>query len=421
MMGSWINTALGDICTIKIGGTPSRSNPLYWDSNNDEDNYWVSIKDLNQRVVINTEERITTLGTKKSNAKLVKKGTVLMSFKLTIGRVAYAGVDLYTNEAIAALAADGIDKDFLFQGLQYWNLLQDVDQAIKGATLNKAKLHKIKLYIPSSKPEQTRISGILSTADTAIAQTDALIAKYQRIKTGLMQDLLTRGIDANGNIRSKATHRFVVKNGIEVPEEWEVVAFKELCALIKDGTHLPPKRVEDGIWLLGVSNIIAGEWKLTSSDTQVSEEFYNEMHRNWEIEVGDVLLAIVGATIGKVTQVPKDFPKFTLQRSVCVLRGITNELSNDFLRLYIESPFFYRALWNEVNVTAQPGIYLDTIGKFFIPKPSYEEQLRIVKNAATMKTVIDNFKDNLSKLHLLKTGLMQDLLSGRVRVKVNNG
>ena len=284
--------------------------------------------------------------------------------------------------------------------------------------IQQKAIKAFEIKYPESKPEQTRIAEILSTADEAIAHTESLIAKYQRIKTGLMQDLLTKGIDENGNIRSKETHKFVIKNGIEVPEEWEVKTFNQLCSIIKDGTHLPPKRVTDGIWLLGVTNIIVGEWKITKSDTQISEDFYNQMHKNWQIEIGDVLLAIVGATIGKVTQVPADFPKFTLQRSVCLLRGKNKELSNDFLRLFIESLYFQSLLWNEVNVTAQPGIYLDTIGKFLIRKPQFEEQLMIVDRLSSIKETIDNLLANLNKLHSLKTGLMQDLLSGKVRVNI---
>jgi type I restriction enzyme, S subunit len=325
----------------------------------------------------------------------------------------WSGGHCYTLQEIK----DGFNIDYLYyvlkvneykiMGLRVGSGLPNIQQkAIKS----------FEIQYPESKPEQTRIAEILSTADEAIGQTETLIAKYQRIKTGLMQDLLTKGIDENGNIRSKATHKFVVKNGIEVPEEWEVDTFSLFCSIIKDGTHLPPKRVTDGIWLLGVSNIIGGEWTLTNSDTQISEEFYNQMHKNWQIEIGDVLLAIVGATIGKVTQVPTNFPKFTLQRSVCLLRGKEKELSNDFLRLFIESLYFQRLLWNEVNVTAQPGIYLDTIGKFLIGKPRFEEQLMIVDKLSSIKETIDSLLTNLAKLQSLKTGLMQDLLSGKKRL-----
>ena len=81
-----------------------------------------------------------------------------------------------------------------------------VDQAIKGATLNTAiscKQIRVRIF-PTPRSEQAKIAEILSTVDRAIEQTEALIAKQQRIKTGLMQDLLTRGIDEHGNLRSEA-------------------------------------------------------------------------------------------------------------------------------------------------------------------------------------------------------------------------
>ena len=148
---------------------------------------------------------------------------------------------------------------FLFRSQSVRHQISLRGQGSTRYNLSKTELlNNLFLDIPS-KPEQIRIAEILSTADEAIEQTEKLIAKYQRIKTGLMQDLLTRGIDKHGNIRSKATNKFVVKNGIEVPEEWEVNSFKEVCSIIQDGTHLPPSRIEDGIWLLGVTNIINGE------------------------------------------------------------------------------------------------------------------------------------------------------------------
>ncbi|ACK66967.1 restriction modification system DNA specificity domain protein [Rippkaea orientalis PCC 8801] len=182
----WEIGTLGQLCKIAIGGTPARNNPEYWDIQKETDNLWVSIRDMNQRVINDTAEYISDAGVKNSNAKLQDENTVLLSFKLTIGRVAFAGKKLYTNEAIAALATEQIDPNFLYYGLQQWDLLQDVDQAIKGATLNKVKLNKIEFNYPKDKKEQTQIATILSTIDRAIEQTETLIAKQQRIKTGLM-------------------------------------------------------------------------------------------------------------------------------------------------------------------------------------------------------------------------------------------
>ena len=191
---NWIEARLGEVCLVEIGGTPSRQISDYWDTERATLNTWVSIRDMHQRVIFDTAEQISDAGVKHSNAKLQPKGTVLLSFKLTIGRVAMAGVPLYTNEAIAGLKPiRDLTSEYLYHGLQYWDLLQDVDQAIKGATLNKEKLKRITFSFPKLTSEQIKIAEILTTIDQAIEQTEALIAKQQRIKTGLMQDLLTRG------------------------------------------------------------------------------------------------------------------------------------------------------------------------------------------------------------------------------------
>jgi len=96
-----------------------------------------------------------------------------------------------------------------------------------------------------NKPEQIRIAHILSKSDSAIAKTEALIAKYQRIKTGLMQDLLTKGIDEYGNIRNEKTHRFKTEKGLKVPEEWETPTVKHICSLRRGAS---PRPIEDPIY-----------------------------------------------------------------------------------------------------------------------------------------------------------------------------
>ena len=106
MSGSngWTRGVLGQLCSIEIGGTPSRNMPEYWDAEKATKNFWVSIRDLNQRVVGSTAEQISDAGVKHSNVKLQQPGTVLLSFKLTIGRVAFAGKPLYTNQQFPVAA-----------------------------------------------------------------------------------------------------------------------------------------------------------------------------------------------------------------------------------------------------------------------------------------------------------------------------
>jgi type I restriction enzyme, S subunit len=286
--------------------------------------------------------------------------------------------------------------------------------------LNYQQLKSFRVPWPPKKWRRA-IAEILSTLDEAIEQTESLIAKYQQIKAGLMHDLFTRGVTPDGRLRptrSEAPQLYKESPLGWIPKEWDCNSLADSCELLKDGTHLPPLRVSAGPLLLSVQNMIDGYLRLTTSDTRVPEEFYTQMHRNWMIKPNDVLLAIVGATIGKVCRVPDNFPKFTLQRSVSVLRGKHGVLSNQFLYWYLLTPAFKNLLWQRVNQTAQPGIYLDQIGKIIVPIPPGEEQCLISRVHEAAETSIRVTKDDRAKLYQQKHGLMHDLLTGRVRVKV---
>lgn len=423
-MKDWTETTLGNLCSINIGGTPSRNNPLFWDNNKEELNHWVSIRDLNKKKISSTDERITSLGVRKSNAKLVKKGTVLLSFKLTIGKVAYADADLYTNEAIAALETDKIDNDFLFQGLQSWDLLQDVDQAIKGATLNKEKLNKISIKIPTSKTEQKRIAEILSTADEAIEQTRSLIDKYNRIKRGLMQDLLTRGIDADGNIRSKQTHKFTVKNGIEVPDDWEIEPLKSSIISIDAGKSpdCMSRPAGAGEWgILKVSAIHPNGFRKNENKAITNDKYINKAY---EVRDKDFLISRSNTyeLVGLTCLVRNPPPQLMICDKTLRINLDKDKLEVDFLAQISQMKLFRSQI--EINATGSSGtmknITQDTIANILIPFPDIKEQREISLSLDKITNHIQIEKKKLAKIQAIKKGLMQDLLSGKKRVKSEN-
>ena len=172
---------LQQICDIQIGKTPSRSVPEYWGG----DLPWVTIGDfVAGRIVTTTQERITRIGAAKSGSKRIPRGTLLLSFKLSIGKRTLSGCDLFTNEAIAALHVldhDVADRDYLYWALGSIDYDRLVDRAAKGKTLNKAKLKILQIPLPPFA-EQKRIAAILDAADAvrakrreALAQLDSLI------------------------------------------------------------------------------------------------------------------------------------------------------------------------------------------------------------------------------------------------------
>jgi type I restriction enzyme S subunit len=161
---SWPLIELGDVCEIKVGKTPSRHNPEYWG----EGEKWLSIRDMSQGSSIKkTKETITKKAIKETNIYLVTKGTVLFSFKLSIGKIGIAETDLYTNEAIAALPIideSKLCKEYLVYALSCWKQGVKSHRAVMGATLNKAKLLKLKIPLPPLD-QQKRLAAILDKAD----------------------------------------------------------------------------------------------------------------------------------------------------------------------------------------------------------------------------------------------------------------
>lgn len=183
---------LADVCQIEIGGTPRRDTPEYWATSTGSGFPWVSIGDLSGRWIHDPSEHITALGVANSSTKLVPKGTTMMSFKLTIGRVGRAARDVYTNEAIAAFYPRDmrVSDAYLYEALPLAVRHANPDVAVKGATLNKAKLAEIPLRLPSLE-EQGRIAAVGEALDSDIQLSEELRNRIRAHAWGLMQELLS--------------------------------------------------------------------------------------------------------------------------------------------------------------------------------------------------------------------------------------
>lgn len=325
-----------------------------------------------------------------------------------------------TNNSIVCILKLDLDKRFLFYALKNIPRQTFVSGSAQPQVVIQ-DLENIELYYPESKPEQTRIAQILSTIDRAIAQTEALIAKYQRIKTGLMQDLLTRGIDEHGRIRSKATHRFVVKNGIEVPEEWEVRELGTLCEM-KGRIGWQGYTVNDLSDDASDPTVIGGTQISKEHKLDFTKPVYLKRQKYLEapeifVKYGDIVLVKTGNTIGKTALIDQKIGDATINPNTVILRDF-KDITNRFLYLVMISEYFQKSLWDFVFVGAQPSVNQTNMKTIKIPLPNPNEQIKIAGTFFALTNQIEAERIKLSKLQSLKTGLMQDLLSGRVRVKV---
>lgn len=181
----WTTCRLGEISTITMGRTPARLIGSYWGSGYK----WLSIADLKGKVVSESKEEITDAGVQ--GMEEVPEGTLLMSFKLTIGRLAFAGCKLYTNEAICALRNPQVDKELLYYALSRVDFSLFGKQAVKGYTLNKESLRNVEVLLPSDPMEQRAIAQVLADLDTDITALESRLTKARALKQAMAQALLT--------------------------------------------------------------------------------------------------------------------------------------------------------------------------------------------------------------------------------------
>lgn len=180
----WQSRTLGEICRITMGRTPPRANSKYWGKGY----AWLSIADLKSRFVSESKEQISRLGVE--GMEIVPVGTLLMSFKLSIGKLCFAGTDLYTNEAICALRNIVGDASFMYYALGRTDFSVYGKQAVKGFTLNKESLGNVVVPYPEHD-EQRAIARVLTDIDDELEALEARLSKVRLMKQGMMQELLT--------------------------------------------------------------------------------------------------------------------------------------------------------------------------------------------------------------------------------------
>jgi len=182
--GEWEVKRLGEICDISMGRTPSRLNNSMWGNGY----VWLSISDLKSKIVSISKEQVTEFAA--LSMPIIPKGTLLMSFKLSIGRLCFAGCDLFTNEAICSFNNLNANAEYVYYALSKTDFSLYGKQAVKGCTLNKNSLAQIKINYPFRK-EQAAIADVLSDMDAEISALEKRRAKTADIKQAMMQELLT--------------------------------------------------------------------------------------------------------------------------------------------------------------------------------------------------------------------------------------
>ena len=321
---------LKDAFELQIGKTPSRNKSEYWNGVYK----WVSISDIgnSEKYVYSTRELITDKGIIDSGIKVIPKGTVIMSFKLSIGKTAITTEDMYTNEAIVAFIdkkKNPIDIDYLYYLCSGSNWMQGVNKAVMGLTLNKATLSEKEINIPNIEI-QKKCAGNLDKIDRIID------LKKQQLD---QLDLLVRSL-------------FIEMFGdpISNPKEWKKKKCKNI--LTKIGSGATPQGgsesyKEEGISLIRSMNVHNGRFE--SKDLAYIDEKQAQKLDNVNIKENDVLINITGASVARCCIVPSDVIPARVNQHVSVLR--CSDMVNSIFLCYQIINDSYQNLLKKIGIS----------------------------------------------------------------------
>jgi type I restriction enzyme S subunit len=316
----------------------------------------------------------------------------------------------------------GIHPGYLKYALQEEHFIQQVISRSTGVSypaVNASDIARISL----SLPKQSEQRAIATFLDRETAKIDALIAEQQRLiellqekRQAVISHAATKGLNPDAPMKDSGVEWLG-----EVPEHWAIAPLKHLCTLLRDGTHLPPPRVSDGIPLLSVRNIQEEEFSLRDDDSLISIDDYKELCRSFTPIPRDTLLAIVGATMGKTAMVPQGIGAFHIQRSLAIFRGREDVVCGEWLFFVFRTQGFQGLLRRDVAFSAQPGIYLGALKDVPLPLPNIQEQSVIIRQCRDqlngLERLISEASMAIKLLQERRSALISAAVTGQIDVR----
>ena len=370
---------LGDICTVVSGSTPKTSVSEYWDG----DIKWITPAELNEDsfYLHDSVRHITELGKEKTGLSYMPTGTVILSSRAPIGKTAIAACEMCCNQGFKNLiCSDKIFNEYLYFFLsaktEYLNSLG------RGATfkeISKAIVENIMIPLPGIEDQKQIAARFVQVEDLIRLRKEQLQQLDQLVKS-----------------------RFIELFGA-IPDSKHTTV-TDVCSIITDGTHQPPKFTSSGIPFLFVSNIVTN--KITyKTEKHISEETYAELIKRTPIEIGDILLSTVGS-YGHPAVVETD-ERFCFQRHIAYLKPKKDVVNSRYLYGVLLSADVQKQIEEKVKGIAQKTLNLSEIKKLHFPLPSLELQnefASFVEHTDKLKLAVTEAP---AELETLKKSLMQ--------------
>ncbi|MGF7086366.1 type I restriction enzyme S subunit [Kroppenstedtia sanguinis] len=407
-MSEWKAVSLEDISQIVGGGTPSKEKTEYWGG----EIPWVTPTDVTRgkvRKLEFTENRITKIGLSESSAKLIPSGSILMTTRATIGECVINMIPMATNQGFTNfICNERVYNEYLYYALCRHKI--DFERLGSGSTfkeVSKRTIRSFKVMLPPL-PEQRKIAAILSSVDEVIEKTEAIIKQTETVKKGLMQQLLTRGI---GHIRFKQTEIG------EIPEEWEIKTLGQVTESSAFGPRFPANSYnEKGNYALLRTTDIKDNWEINYSGMPMALLPMDKFNKH-VLQKGDLLVTRSG-TCGLVC-IFNEYNVPVIPGAFLIRFRLSSTVVPEFVRFTMMTVNSQARIAQMASGGVQKNLSGTNLKKLVLPIPPITEQKRIVKIINSILSKMRYEQQYLTQLQTLKKGLMQVLLTGKVRVKVD--
>lgn len=383
---------LSDAFELQMGKTPSRNELSYWGGSNK----WVSISDIGNanKYIYDTKEGITDEGVENSGIRLVPKGTVIMSFKLSIGKTAITSEDMYTNEAIMAFLDKGvhnIDTDYLYHLLSNTQWLEGTNKAVMGLTLNKATLSQHIINVPSID-EQRHVAKMLDSIDNLINLRRTELTKLDEL-------VKARFVEMFGDLADPAC-------------KWEKCRLVDACVNSDDikcgpfGTQLGKEEyTEEGVAVWEIPQINS-EFK-TFPTHFVTEKKAKELEA-YSIIPGDIAMSRKG-NVGRCAVFPSTLEIGIIHSDVLRIRLDETKAFPEFMMRQLH---YSGDIQHQIELVSSgaimAGINVTKLKQIFVYLPPINLQDEFVATVAQVDKSKDAVQRGLDKLETLKKALMQE-------------
>lgn len=344
--------------------------------------------------------------------RIAEKDSILLSVRAPVGELNIADKNYCIGRGLSSLTYKSYSLEYLYFAINHnKNQFRNLSQGSTFEAINRKNIEELSILSPKLEKEQQKIAEVLNEVDNAISKIEELFEKNKRLKTALMQDLLSYGIDENGKVRSPQTHTFKPSELGDIPVEWEIKKLKDIGEY-KTGLTFSPDDVVpfNGTLVLRSTNIVDN--KISLHDNVYVKK---SLHIKYLLKEGDILICVRNGSrnlIGKNALITKKEENMAHGAFMSVFQ---TKLYSYVFHLF-QSNLFFKQIEKNIGATINSINNCDLI-EFIFPFPkSKTEQQKIAQILSSQDEKIEDIKNKLNKLKSLKASLMQDLLSGKVRV-----